>query len=66
MGMTTLLAIVYAKDLTWDYSAQVLIVLVACGIIGVLALFSTRYPLWTSLLAFSLYPSCVMFFYLLQ
>ncbi|WMV17882.1 hypothetical protein MTR67_011267 [Solanum verrucosum] len=66
MGMTTLLAIVYAKDLTWDYSAQVLIVLVACTIIGLLALFSTRYPLWTSLLAFSLYPTCVVFFYLLQ
>ncbi|XP_047259597.1 sodium/calcium exchanger NCL2-like [Capsicum annuum] len=66
MGMTTLLAIVCAKDLTWDYSAQVVIVLVACAIIGLLALFSPRYPLWTSLLAFSLYPSCVMLFYSLQ
>ncbi|XP_059284905.1 sodium/calcium exchanger NCL2-like [Lycium ferocissimum] len=58
MGMTTLLAVVWAKDLTWDYSAQVLIVLVACATIGLPALFSNRYPLWTSLLAFSLYPSC--------
>ncbi|KAM3306707.1 hypothetical protein P3S67_013577 [Capsicum chacoense] len=66
MGMTTLLAIVCAKDLTWDYSAQVVIVLVACAIIGLLALFSPRYPLWTTLLAFSLYPSCVMLFYFLQ
>lgn len=66
MGMTTLLAIVCAKGLTWDYSAQVVIVLVACAIIGLLALFSNTYPLWTSLLAFSLYPSCVMLFYLLQ
>ncbi|KAM3394076.1 hypothetical protein P3S68_003077 [Capsicum galapagoense] len=66
MGMTTLLAIVCAKDLTWDYSAQVVIVLVACAIIGLLALFSPRYPLWTSLLAFSHYPSCVMLFYSLQ
>ncbi|KAM3239282.1 hypothetical protein P3L10_014316 [Capsicum annuum] len=66
MGMTTLLAIVCAKDLTWDYSAQVVIALVACAIIGLLALFSPRYPLWTTLLAFSLYPSCVMLFYFLQ
>ncbi|XP_059283618.1 sodium/calcium exchanger NCL2-like [Lycium ferocissimum] len=66
MGMTTLLVVVCAKDLTWDYSAQVLIVLVACATIGLLALFSNRYPLWTSLLAFSLYPSCVLLFYLLQ
>ncbi|PHT82794.1 hypothetical protein T459_11237 [Capsicum annuum] len=66
MGMATLLAIVCAKDLTWDYSAQVIIVLVACAIIGLLALFSPRYPLWTTLLAFSLYPSCIMIFYFLQ
>ncbi|KAM3394077.1 hypothetical protein P3S68_003078 [Capsicum galapagoense] len=66
MGMATLLAIVCAKDLTWDYSAQVIIVLVACAIIGLLALFSPRYPLWTTLLAFSLYPSCIMLFYFLQ
>ncbi|XP_060196392.1 sodium/calcium exchanger NCL2-like [Lycium barbarum] len=66
MGMTTLLAVVCAQDLAWDYSAQVLIALVACATIGLLALFNNRYPLWTSLLAFSLYPSCVLLFYLLQ
>ncbi|CAN4091967.1 unnamed protein product [Withania somnifera] len=66
MGMTALLAIVCAKGLTWDYSAQVVVALVACAIMGLLALFSNTYPLWTIILAFSLYPSCVGLFYLLQ
>ncbi|MCD9645059.1 hypothetical protein HAX54_033712 [Datura stramonium] len=66
MGMATLLAVVCIKDLRWNYSAEVLIVLVVCSVIGLLALFSTTYPLWTCLLAFSLYPFSILLFYLLE
>ncbi|KAM3251421.1 sodium/calcium exchanger NCL1 [Capsicum annuum] len=66
MGMVTLLAVVCIKDLRWNYSAEVLIVLVICSVIGLLAFFSTTYPLWTCLLAFSLYPFSVVLFYLLE
>lgn len=66
MGMTTLLAIVYVKDLRWDYSAEVLIMLVVCAVIGLLAFLSSTYPLWTCLLAFSLYPFSLVLFYVLQ
>ncbi|XAR66535.1 hypothetical protein NMG60_11012808 [Bertholletia excelsa] len=55
-GMSILLAIVYIKGLTWDYSVEVLVVLVVCAIIGFLAFFFSKYALWTSILAFSLYP----------
>lgn len=66
MGMATLLAVVCIKDLRWNYSAEVLIVLVVCSVIGLLALFSTTYPLWTCVLAFSLYPFSVVLVYLLE
>ncbi|WOH11905.1 hypothetical protein DCAR_0831401 [Daucus carota subsp. sativus] len=66
MGMTTLLAIVYVKDLRWDYSSEVLIMLVVCAVIGLLAFLSSTYPLWTCLLAFSLYPFSLVLFYVLQ
>ncbi|KAL6991161.1 hypothetical protein U1Q18_009280 [Sarracenia purpurea var. burkii] len=56
MGLSILLAIVYIKDLTWDYSVEVLVVLVVCSIIGLFAFFRTTYPLWTCILAFFLYP----------
>ncbi|XP_060193293.1 sodium/calcium exchanger NCL-like [Lycium barbarum] len=64
MGMAALLVIVCIKDLRWNYSAEVLIVLVVCSVIGLLAFFRTTYPLWTCLVAFSLYPFSVVLFYL--
>ncbi|CAA0817833.1 sodium/calcium exchanger family protein / calcium-binding EF hand family protein [Striga hermonthica] len=65
-GLTTLLAIVYAKDLTWDFSAEVLTILVVCAIVGMLAYSSTTYPLWTCILAFFLYPFSLGMFYFVQ
>ncbi|KAG8369842.1 hypothetical protein BUALT_Bualt14G0055700 [Buddleja alternifolia] len=66
IGLTTLLAIVYAKDLTWDFSAEVLTILVVCGIIGILAYSCTTYRLWTCILAFVLYPISLVLFYYFQ
>lgn len=66
LGMATLLAVVCIKDLRWNYSAEVLIILVVCSVIGLLAFFSTIYPLWTCLLAFSLYPFSVALLYLFE
>ncbi|GFQ05346.1 hypothetical protein PHJA_002678700 [Phtheirospermum japonicum] len=65
-GLTTLLAIVYAKDLTWDFSAEVLTILVVCAIVGTLAYTSTTYPLWTCIVAFLLYPFSLGLFYFVQ
>ncbi|XP_022894025.1 sodium/calcium exchanger NCL2-like [Olea europaea var. sylvestris] len=65
-NLTALLAIVYAKDLTWDYSAEVLTVLVVCAIVGILAYSRDSYPLWTCLLAFFLYPFSLGLFYYAQ
>ncbi|KAL2494933.1 sodium/calcium exchanger family protein/calcium-binding EF hand family protein [Forsythia ovata] len=65
-NLTALLAIVYAKDLTWDYSAEVLTVLVVCAIVGCLAYSRTNYPLWTCLLAFFLYPFSLGLFIYVQ
>ncbi|XP_012848461.1 PREDICTED: uncharacterized protein LOC105968379 [Erythranthe guttata] len=65
-GLTTLLAIVYAKDLTWDFSAEVLTILVVCAIIGYLSYSSPTYPLWTSIVAFFLYPFSMGLCYFVQ
>ncbi|XP_022847540.1 sodium/calcium exchanger NCL-like [Olea europaea var. sylvestris] len=55
-NLTILLAVVYVKDLPWDYSAEVLTILVVCAVIGILGFSTTKYPFWTCLLAFFLYP----------
>ncbi|KAL2494931.1 sodium/calcium exchanger family protein/calcium-binding EF hand family protein [Forsythia ovata] len=65
-GLTTLLAVVYAKDLPWDSSAEVLTVLVVCAIVGILGYSRTSYPFWTCLLAFFLYPFSLALFCYVQ
>ncbi|GMP74442.1 hypothetical protein CsSME_00031861 [Camellia sinensis var. sinensis] len=65
-GLSILLAIVYTKGLTWDYSVEVLAVLVVCGIIGFLAFFRSTYPLWTCIMAFLLYPFSLVLVYFLH
>ncbi|PIN05807.1 Calmodulin and related proteins (EF-Hand superfamily) [Handroanthus impetiginosus] len=65
-GLTTLLLIVYVKELTWDFSAEVLTILAVCAIIGILAYTWDVYPLWTCILAFFLYPFSLGLFYLVQ
>lgn len=65
-GLTTLLAVVYAKDLPWDYSAEVLTVLVVCAVVGILGYSRTSYPFWTCLLAFFLYPFSLALFCFVQ
>ncbi|KAL3820380.1 hypothetical protein ACJIZ3_006285 [Penstemon smallii] len=66
MGFSTLLAIIYIKGLKWDYSAEVLTILVVCAIIGFLAYSKSTYPLWTCLLAFFLYPFSLVMYYILH
>ncbi|KAL0442688.1 UNVERIFIED_CONTAM: Sodium/calcium exchanger NCL1 [Sesamum latifolium] len=65
-GLTTLLAIVFAKELTWNFSAEVLTILVVCAIIGILAFSCNTYPLWTCILAFFLYPFSLGMYYFVQ
>lgn len=65
-GLTALLVIVYAKDLTWTYSAEILTILMVCGVIGLMAYSCTTYPLWTCLLAFFIYPFSLVLYYVIQ
>ncbi|XP_059669955.1 sodium/calcium exchanger NCL1-like isoform X1 [Cornus florida] len=66
MTLSTFLAVIYMKGLTWDYSSEVLVVLVVCAIIGLLAFLRSTYPLWTCILAFFLYPFSLVLVYVLR
>ncbi|KAK9058702.1 hypothetical protein SSX86_023544 [Deinandra increscens subsp. villosa] len=56
LGLLTLLAIVYAKGLSWTYSNEVLTIMVPCAAVGIFALKRDTYPLWASITAVLLYP----------
>ncbi|WCJ27143.1 sodium/calcium exchanger family protein / calcium-binding EF hand family protein [Euphorbia peplus] len=65
MGLMIFLALVCIKDIAWDVSAEVLTVLIICSLIGVSATFSSKFPVWTSIIAYALYPLSLAFIYLL-
>lgn len=66
MGMSTVLTVLYAKDLRWEYSAEVLVSMVICAVTGSFAFIRTTYPLWTCIVAFLFYPIALVLLYIYQ
>ncbi|CAM6100565.1 unnamed protein product [Calypogeia fissa] len=50
------LAIVYIRGLIWDFSSEVLVILVATVVIGALASVRVTFPSWMAIVALILYP----------
>ncbi|KAL3633676.1 hypothetical protein CASFOL_022438 [Castilleja foliolosa] len=65
LGLIVLISLVYFRNLTWTFSAEVLIVLIVSAIVGSFASFNTVYPVWTSILAYFLYPLSLALVYIL-
>ncbi|XP_027343951.1 sodium/calcium exchanger NCL1 isoform X2 [Abrus precatorius] len=64
--LSVFLALVYVRGLTWNFSSEVLVILVVCIVVGVFASFRTVFPLWTSILAILLYPFSLVLVYVLD
>lgn len=66
LGFSVLLSLVYFRGLSWDFCAEVLIILIVCAVMGIAASFSSTFPIWTSLVAYLLYPLSLMLVYVLE
>ncbi|XP_009604315.1 sodium/calcium exchanger NCL-like [Nicotiana tomentosiformis] len=64
--LSVFLAIVYIRGLTWNFSSEVLVILIVCVIMGVLGSIHTTFPLWTCSIAFLLYPMSLVLVYVLD
>uniref|UniRef100_A0A2N9J4Q0 EF-hand domain-containing protein n=1 Tax=Fagus sylvatica TaxID=28930 RepID=A0A2N9J4Q0_FAGSY len=64
--LSVFLALIYIRGLTWDFSAEVLVILIVCIVMGSFASFRTHFPLWTSIVAFLLYPFSLALIYVLD
>ncbi|GMY31960.1 sodium/calcium exchanger NCL-like [Fagus crenata] len=64
--LAVFLALIYIRDLTWDFSAEVLVILIVCIVMGLFASFRTHFPLWTSIVAILLYPFSLVLIYVLD
>ncbi|CAL8134857.1 unnamed protein product [Prunus armeniaca] len=56
LSLAVFLGLVYIRNLTWSFSAEVLVIVVVCILMGAIASFRTTFPLWMSLVAMLLYP----------
>ncbi|KAG6637234.1 hypothetical protein I3843_11G160600 [Carya illinoinensis] len=64
--LSVFLALVYVRGLTWDFSSEVLVIVIVCLVVGGFASFRTHFPLWTALVAFLLYPFSLALIYALD
>ncbi|KAF8391280.1 hypothetical protein HHK36_023582 [Tetracentron sinense] len=64
--LSVFLALVYVRNLTWDFSAEVLVILIVCIVMGIFASFRITFPLWTCSVAFALYPFSLVLVYVLD
>ncbi|XP_051125008.1 sodium/calcium exchanger NCL-like [Andrographis paniculata] len=64
--LSVFLALVYARGLIWDFSSEVLVILIVCIVMGVFASVRTTFPLWTCFIAFLLYPLSLALVYILD
>ncbi|XP_057766434.1 sodium/calcium exchanger NCL-like [Salvia miltiorrhiza] len=64
--LSVFLALVYARGLVWDFSSEVLVILIVCIVMGVFASVRTTFPVWTSFIAFLLYPFSLALVYVLD
>ncbi|KAI3739923.1 hypothetical protein L2E82_30336 [Cichorium intybus] len=66
LGLTTLLATVCIKGLSWSYSAEVATIMITCIIVGLFAFTRDTYPLWASISAMLLYPVSIYIYYVFE
>ncbi|KAJ0045987.1 hypothetical protein Pint_04682 [Pistacia integerrima] len=64
--LSVFLALVYVRGLTWDFSAEVLVILIVCVVMGAFGSFRTTFPLWTCSIAYLLYPFSLALVYVLD
>ncbi|CAH2059493.1 unnamed protein product [Thlaspi arvense] len=64
MGMSIILAIVYARGLTWNHSIEALILVIVGLAIGLPAYVRSTYPFWICVLAFAMYIFSLVLIYL--
>ncbi|XAR56499.1 hypothetical protein NMG60_11037016 [Bertholletia excelsa] len=66
LGFCVLLSLIYFRGLSWEFSSEVLVVLLVCSVMGITASFSSTFPIWTSIIAFLLYPLSLVLVYVLH
>ncbi|KAJ0479395.1 putative EF-hand domain, sodium/calcium exchanger membrane region, EF-hand domain pair [Helianthus annuus] len=63
LGFCVLVSVIYFRGFTWHFSAEIVVVVFVCIIMGLLASLKSKFPDWTLLIAFPLYPLSMVVVY---
>ncbi|KVI02244.1 Calcium-binding EF-hand [Cynara cardunculus var. scolymus] len=63
LGFSVLVSVIYFRGLTWHFSAEILVVIIVCVVMGILASSRSKFPNWTLFVAFPLYPLSLVVVY---
>ncbi|RDY02383.1 Sodium/calcium exchanger NCL [Mucuna pruriens] len=66
LGFVVISILIYMREITWEFSADVLIVAVVCAVMGLTASFRPTFPLWTSFPAYLLYLIALLLVFILK
>ncbi|XP_050381579.1 sodium/calcium exchanger NCL-like [Argentina anserina] len=66
LSLAVFLALVYIRNLTWSFSAEVLVIIIVCVLMGVAASLRTTFPVWMCFGAVLLYPLSLLLVYILE
>ncbi|XP_045801277.1 sodium/calcium exchanger NCL-like [Trifolium pratense] len=66
LGFVVISSLIYMRDITWEFSADVLVVAIVCIVMGLTASFRSTFPLWTSIPTYILYLISLVLVYVLK
>nr|XP_043630249.1 sodium/calcium exchanger NCL2-like [Erigeron canadensis] len=66
VGFFVIVAVIFFRGLTWHFSAELLVVILVCIIMGLLGSFRTKFPNWTLFIVVPLYPLSLLVVYLVN
>ncbi|XP_004305436.1 PREDICTED: uncharacterized protein LOC101295737 [Fragaria vesca subsp. vesca] len=66
LSLAVFLGLVYIRNLTWSFSAEVLVIIIVCILMGVVACCRTTFPVWLCFGAVMLYPLSLLLVYILE
>ncbi|KAF7822664.1 sodium/calcium exchanger NCL-like [Senna tora] len=66
LGFSAISTLIYMREISWEFSAEVLVVAIVCSIMGLTASFRPTFPLWTSFGAYLLYLLSLVLVYVIK
>jgi len=66
LGFVVISVLIYIREITWQFSADVLVVAIVCAVMGLAATFRPTFPLWTSFAAYFMYLIALLLVFLLK